>query len=70
MTKNQNITGQNSQNQKNAMSDDDLGDGSRRSKDLRGKGQGVPADVRTQGQGETGMSGREQQDRRDNQTKR
>ena len=38
---NQNIDGtQNDQNQNNAMSDDDLGDGRRLSKNLKGEGSG------------------------------
>lgn len=51
MSKNQNLEGtQNDQNQNNAMSDDDMGDGRRLSKNLRGEGAG-PDSERYQNQG-------------------
>ena len=47
---NQNIDGtQNDENQNNAMSDDDLGDGRRMSKNLKGEGSGPQPDPDAQG---------------------
>ena len=56
---NQNLDGtQNDQNQNNAMSDDDLGDGRRLSKNLKGKGTGPQPNPDAQGQDQLSEFGR------------